>query len=428
MELKRVIAKDLRTATEQVVANYGPEALIISNERVGNKVEVIVAVDLSPDNEGLFDEFTPSRRPQSEQNRPQSERASFEEALIQSGRSQNLTEVEPAVMATESSGGRDQIRAREIVDLVRQEMSALRREFRVSQQSMHGALGASSNPVARSIDRALESDHAPIGLRVLMSQEMEEVDSVDAGLLRLQQVLSSSINSRSPVKAPLLGRHALFGPSGGGKTTMTLRAALLAAREVGEDRVTVVSWADQKPGAWQQLQFGAAQIGIEALRVKDLEALPSILDEIQGQKSIIIDCPGVLLNDHRKAMQSLCPEVALHLVIPANIAAHQAEAFFRLHPWQSFMLTKLDESAHTWGLIQALCNVPSLMFEFAGTGPQHDEFSQLGADFIVDSALLRLKPKLEGDPGSGETSKLSRQSMQTEPTSWNQLKPSWARP
>ena len=49
MELKRVLGVDSRTATAEAVKLYGKEALIISNERINGRVEVIVAVDLEGD-------------------------------------------------------------------------------------------------------------------------------------------------------------------------------------------------------------------------------------------------------------------------------------------------------------------------------------------------------------------------------------------
>ncbi|NBS66820.1 MAG: hypothetical protein EBT33_21235, partial [Betaproteobacteria bacterium] len=45
MRLERVVAKDARRATEQVLATFGPDALIVSNQRVNGMTEIVVAVD-----------------------------------------------------------------------------------------------------------------------------------------------------------------------------------------------------------------------------------------------------------------------------------------------------------------------------------------------------------------------------------------------
>ena len=49
MELKRILANDLRAATEKAIRIYGPNTLVVSSERISGGVEVIVATDFSQD-------------------------------------------------------------------------------------------------------------------------------------------------------------------------------------------------------------------------------------------------------------------------------------------------------------------------------------------------------------------------------------------
>ena len=53
MELIRILAKDSRSATEEVLKKYGDDALIISNQRINGKNELIVAVDLEEANRNV---------------------------------------------------------------------------------------------------------------------------------------------------------------------------------------------------------------------------------------------------------------------------------------------------------------------------------------------------------------------------------------
>ena len=46
MELKRILAKDMRTAQEKATALYGPDVLVISSCQVRGQTEMIVAVDI----------------------------------------------------------------------------------------------------------------------------------------------------------------------------------------------------------------------------------------------------------------------------------------------------------------------------------------------------------------------------------------------
>ena len=47
MELKRILARDTRSATEKAMAMFGPDVLIISNHRVEGQTELIVALDVA---------------------------------------------------------------------------------------------------------------------------------------------------------------------------------------------------------------------------------------------------------------------------------------------------------------------------------------------------------------------------------------------
>ena len=51
MELKRIVAQDLRTATQEAVRLYGPTTLVVSSERINGKMEVIAAVDIKAEPE-----------------------------------------------------------------------------------------------------------------------------------------------------------------------------------------------------------------------------------------------------------------------------------------------------------------------------------------------------------------------------------------
>jgi len=421
MELKRILARDLRSATEQATALYGSEALIISHEIVNGRTEVIVAVDLQPAaSSELFEDAPAASRVRSAS---AADTAAFEDVLL-SAQQRPASAAEPsfgeaAAPAGLTDPGREQIRAREIVDLVRQELAVLRKEMRIAQQPALNPLHA-QNPVARLVDRALEADHAPMGLRLLLSEEFNSIETTQQALSQLAEILRSSLSTRAISAGPLLGRHALFGPSGSGKTSMVLRLAQQAVALFGESQVALVSWSDLRPGAWQQVQFGCARLGVECLRVQEAEALADILDGLGPKRLVLIDTPGHSLTEHRQMLTNLCPECALHLVLPADVAAHQAERLLRSFPWQSLLLAKLDEAHHLWGIIQALSHVPSLLNPVAGTGPEARDRADLSVELLVQLALDNLKRRLDQTENSDKPAR-----MPVNPASQT---PSWARP
>lgn len=401
MELKRILARDLRSATEQAVALYGPDTLVISHELVGGKTEVIVAVDIESNTEALF-----ADRPQAPTARTahasKPAAADFEAVLHQQS-SGDVTARSTAPQAAASSD-REALRAREIVDLVRQEMASLRQELQLSHRQTSLVAPMSQNPVARQLDRALEADHAPLGLRMLLSEELAMSDSLAEALSRLREILLATLNNRAPLEGPLTGFHALMGPSGSGKTTLITRLAQQAGQSFGAERVAVISWADQKAGAWQQLQLACARAGVECFRCQHAELLPELLEEIGSKAAVFIDTPGVDLPRYRQLLAEYSPETALHLVLPADVATHQAERLLRGHPWQSLMLTKLDEAHHAWGTIQALTHVPSILYAQASVGTRAQDLRDMSIAHLVDFTIDQLKSTslsgLEGDVSS----------------------------
>ena len=48
MELKRILARDVKSANEKAVALYGTDVLVISSCQVRGHTELIVAVDIEP--------------------------------------------------------------------------------------------------------------------------------------------------------------------------------------------------------------------------------------------------------------------------------------------------------------------------------------------------------------------------------------------
>ena len=49
MELKRVLAKDSRTALEEINEKYGENAVIVESNKIQGKIEMIVAIDIETD-------------------------------------------------------------------------------------------------------------------------------------------------------------------------------------------------------------------------------------------------------------------------------------------------------------------------------------------------------------------------------------------
>jgi hypothetical protein len=135
---------------------------------------------------------------------------------------------------------------------------------------------------------------------------------------------------------------------------MAARLAHEAAQRLGVERVVLVSWNDNRPGAWGQLQLWASRIGVAAFRAADSATLDLLLQEHRG--SLIIVDSGLSQPDILSAaVQGLSAHH--HLVMPAdaNAATLRRWVGAQAPTWSDVLVTRLDESAQPWPLLQACC-------------------------------------------------------------------------
>lgn len=372
MELKRILAKDTKSANDKAIALFGPDVLVISSARVRGQVELIVAVDIPAidPNEALAEQI--ELTPKQYQRRVD---ATFSEVLADEIKNAKPIKTKPAnkpladnpvqaqvqaqvqAHAQAQAQAQEALRGQEIVALVREELASLRREFKLSQQM---ALQA-SQPLHESLEplaQALQDVNMPVALRTLVMDGLHEAHSLEAGLAMMSHMLKSAIDrERSPL--PLEGLHALGGLSGSGKSSMIARWAQQAVAAHGCDAVVVISHMDHRAGAWNQTQLLCSQSGVACYRTTNVGMLKLLLEEHAHRRLILIDTPGVGMKERLDELQAAAPSLQLHAVLTADASQATLSKVLRSGlNWQSLFVTKLDESEQPWPLIQALSENP----------------------------------------------------------------------
>jgi len=191
-------------------------------------------------------------------------------------------------------------------------------------------------------------------MRTLVTDSIQHFDSVDQALPVVQELLAHAL-IRTEMAMPQTGVHALCGPSGSGKTSMVARLAHAAAQVHGADQQVMISFADQRPGAWAQMQLLAAQAGVTCYRAADSAMLTALLDDLAG-KTIWIDTSGTDFVVQAHMLMQNHPEVLLHAVLPVDATVTNVQKILQNStvPWTSLMLSKTDEAAAPWPLIKGL--------------------------------------------------------------------------
>jgi flagellar biosynthesis GTPase FlhF len=266
-------------------------------------------------------------------------------------------------------------RSQETVELLRQEMTALRQEFALSRQMAVWQGGLGLAPDIEQLWNQLLEMGMPARLRSLLLDSVRNLQSVEEARGMVFQLLADALK-RPAMAVPQQGVHALCGPSGAGKTLMVVRLAKQACLSLAAEQQAIISYCDQRPGAWSQLQVLAAQTGVECYKAGDAQTLKLLLDDLSGRKAIWIDTPGTDFLAHADTLRSTVPSVQLHAVLPvdASVTSVQKVIETPTHDWASLMLSKQDEAAHPWPLIQGLCN------------------SALGVSVVSQSASLGAAP------------------------------------
>jgi len=414
MELKRILARDTRSATEQAIALYGKDVLIISNHRVGGQTELVIALEVetvemeASEDELLEIEATVSETsmedgPVKSVETKAQESSGFDDhlanALLAPLRAAALnTEANATPAMTMAEQTRENARGKEIVSLVIEELSALRQEIRMNQQVSAWETQQQWPEYLQELVNNLCEAPVPSALRTLLLSGLKEQKNLSDAKSSLQQQLLCNLKSRSQPFI-LSGVHAVAGSSGAGKTLMTIRWAQHAARLMGSNKVAVVSYQDDRAGAWSQIQQLSAQAEVDCYRAANAENLEQLLKELSSRQLVLIDTSGVQMTDRLTEILAIDRNCQLHAVLPVDASSVTLKRVLTDSglAWNSLLLTKFDESSAPWPLIQFLNNDQTNLT--LSMGSESDKLSAgvltLSPAVLVNLAIARCMPEFK---------------------------------
>jgi len=386
MELKRILARDSRSANEKAIQLYGNDVLIISSQRLDNQTELIVATDVaSSASEAPSGVQLPAHNPA--QPRAHTPFVPFSQLLDEANARQDLdvldeelpaqgadlgSQDEPvhefsiapqvqrrqaalsAPPAASLASAHESRRSLEIVEMLRMEVASLRKEFSLSRQMRPWQDGLGLSPAIQQLSLAMNEAGVPAALRALLTDSIQSLDSAQEAMQVMQNLLVTAME-RSPCELLPSAAHALCGPSGSGKTSMVGRLAYAAAQKQGVERQAMVSFADHRPGAWAQMQLLASQSGVSCFRATDAAMLVTLLEDLQG-KTVWIDTCGADFGAQAELLRQHCPQVLRHAVLPVDATVTSVHKILdnSTASWSSLMLSKVDEAAQPWALVKGL--------------------------------------------------------------------------
>lgn len=398
MRIKRFLAKDMKDALEQIKAEMGADAVIMSNKKVASGIEVTAAVDA---------ESKPKMTPKPAIKRPVAKSASRDlsddTVSIKSHTARSTNNVKSGsisekIMREEPASLKDFLERQQhrLQQVTGQEEPALLQKKQQSRNSTQ----QNSNFNAEKKSLSANTDSSAINemrdeltslrsmlenqLSGLMWQEVERQSPQRAALInklvrmglcedvaeRLtcflpenipqreawKQTLELLINQISVTRNDILrtgGVVALVGPTGAGKTTTAAKLAARFSLKHGSDSVVLISTDNYRIAAYEQLATYGKIIGCTVKKAKDAEELTQVLYAMRSKKLVIIDTAGVSAQDLRLTkqldtlMKSTVARIRSYLVLPANaqlLSLQNNIDHFKKINLTGCIFTKLDES------------------------------------------------------------------------------------
>jgi len=341
VKIKRYMAASMRVALDQVRAEQGPDAVILSSRRVREGIEVIAAVD-------------------------------YDEALIAGAARQysiSLAGAAPAELAAQRREAPTAAPTPRMPPTLATPVPAeeTRRGFASMQREI------------KDLRTLLESELAHVSwndkrLREpLQARVLEDLSSMDiapdvAAALAALTPRRTNLGDPSNIPMALLLKHlpvvdklstvnpgvfAVVGPTGAGKTTTIAKLAARWTMRYGSQDLALVSTDAYRIGAREQLMTYARILGAAMHAPNSGPELARVLEGLKSKKLVLIDTAGmgprdVRLNEQLAALARGAKGAQFLLALPAQGEGRALEeiirAFAKVMP-TACILTKVDEAA-----------------------------------------------------------------------------------
>ena len=404
MELQRILAKDSRSAMEQVHQKYGIDALVVSNKRANNKTELIVAIDFEDNSEVILEGLQVEG--ESTMNERLAQYPTFDQVMetkVFKTTPDDTTSIRPSVsfmpsgdvaekLPTEAGNEtREYLHAREIVDLVKEELAVLRRELKLSgQMEAWGRNQFVSEPM-KPLIKALDQSDMPLSLQAMVADIVNQSVTYNEALDGISTALGHNIANVN-ILSEMQGIHVITGSSGSGKTLMCARLANQKALEYGEHDVALISFKDTRFGAWSQVQLLGAQAGVDTFRANSDDALEQLVAELSSRKLVLIDTPGVDVASTMNTLMTLLPDAKYHLVVSADASEGGISKYIKMNngAWTSIMLSRLANDIQPWPLINVLLKENIAVSLAAGVASITDPAASISGVSLLKTSLSGL--------------------------------------
>jgi hypothetical protein len=384
MELKRFVGDDSKAAMDQVRAEYGEDALIISTNKIGNKTEMICAVEKPPtaesvdhtsvpDSEGL-DISEATSTVASLLNRVAADNASATQGKRGSPK-ERIAQEFGKQLTSALAEGKQSSELREPFVPASKKVPAPEQQYDSDQsppdsKAMHSMMQTIQADLAR-LRKQLEEQaevQTPLRKAQLAMASINQRVQQKPGVGRIAEQVDTLITSQLSQQRDWQGVHAFVGYPGAGKSTVI---ATLIQQSLNSDSPTntvVISLQNDVKATTSHgsapailVNNGLAQLcqhlGIVYLQAANLDQLGGQVARYRDDHQVLIDTPATLIQDP-VALATLVTEneILPHLCLAADAAPWIIDSLTESTPWigASVLLTRFDLAGDLESTLSAL--------------------------------------------------------------------------
>jgi flagellar biosynthesis protein FlhF len=353
MKIKRFTGPDMRQTIRQVRDTLGPDAVILSNRKLDQGVEVVAAIDYD---ESLIGTFAGGAEHDMAQ---RSEREIDRKAVwddVRYGR--NIPEA-PSAPPTPPAATAAEVKLSEEPAFVamQAELKSLRGLLVHQLSGMAWENETKYHPLrARLLQRLIALGLSP-NLSRNITQQVDEQDDIDHNW----RMALGELAHRLPVQGDDILDHkgvvAIVGATGVGKTTTVAKLAARYILRHGPKRVALITTDNYRVAAHEQLRSYARIMGAPMRVAADLDSLQDALAKFHDKELILIDTAGMSqrdmrLNEQFALLNQSGHPVSVYLTLAVNhqrAVLHDVVRAFKSVNLAGCILTKLDETTSLGG-------------------------------------------------------------------------------
>jgi len=383
MNAKKFIAVNSREALKLVRIELGEDAVILSNRKVGDGVEIVAmaGAELSRLSETHSNETKPSTPNSST---PVLNQKILTQAMALGAKTIN-TNIQQEFI-TEKQDAPKEISSSEQTGI----LSEIKTMHSIMQEQL--ACMAWGDMQQRDPKRsALIREIINVGFSPALSRQLLEKMPVNADKAWVQRLLGHNIRV-TPANEDVVTRggvYALVGPTGVGKTTTTAKLAARAVVRYGADKVALVTTDSYRIGAHEQLKIYGKILGVAVHVVRDTEDLKLTLSGLKHKHLVLIDTMGVGQRDSRVSGQAEmfnAAGVQRILLLNATSAGSTLDDVVRMYSGTGMIgciPTKLDEAV-TLGTVLDIVVRHKLVMHYIASGQKvPEDLHEVNLDYLL---------------------------------------------